>query len=275
MAGGWTQDATHPGQVTVVASGLSLFEHPRFLTGSRATVVYGLDSAAPEARDIRDAADATVPRISSTYGGGPAAARPLIFLVKDRDQGERLIGHDIGQTAVLGSVSDSFTYVFLHQYRRVDEVGRASSIAGMMTLLATRIMFRHVPTSLQQGVSAFEQDIYLGGRGFILPLSGIASAYPGYPTLQRWTTTQSLWGVGGSAQQLASQDALAMAHVIIASHGGVPALRRLGRAFRNASGGDFTPAQVHAAFRRALRVSFDSVLAEAHAYVAGGSWRFG
>ena len=269
------QDATHSGVVTVVPSGLALFEHPHFLTGTRATVVYGLDSAAPEARTIRSAADSTVPHIAATYGGGPAAARPLIFLVKDREQGQQLIGHDIGQTAVLGTVSDSFTYVFMRQYRRVDDVSQSSSVTGMMTLLATRVMFRHVPTSLQQGVASYEENAYLNGRGFLLPLDGIAVAYPGYPTLKRWTTTDSLWGLEGHGQQLAGQDALAMGHVIISSHGGVAALKRLGRAFRNASGGDFTPAQVRAAFRRALHASFDQVVSEAHAYVAGGSWKFG
>jgi len=274
---GWRvdQDATHSGVVTVVPSGLALFEHPHFLTGTRATVVYGLESAASEARTIRSAADATVPHIASTYGGGPAAARPLIFLVKDRDQGQQLIGHDIGQTAVLGTVSDSFTYVFMRQYRRVDSVSQSSSVAGMMTLLATRVMFRHVPTSLTQGVASYEQNVYLNGRGFLLPLDGVAVAYPGYQTLKRWTTTDSLWGLEGHGQQLAAQDALAMGHVIISDHGGVAALKRLGRAFRNASGGDFTPAQVRAAFTKALHASFDHVVSEAHAYVAGGSWKFG
>jgi hypothetical protein len=63
-------------------------------------------------------------------------------------------------------------------------------------------------------------------------------------------------------------------HVILVRHGGAPALRRLGRAF-NHTGSDITAVDVQHAFRRALGVSFASVVGEAHAYAKGGSWKFG
>jgi hypothetical protein len=273
--GSWkvVADATHDPAFAVHPSGLALFKHPHFLTGSRVTVVYGLDSARSMADDILAAADASVPRLAATYGGGPAAARPLIFLVKDRDQGEQLIGYSIGQSAPLGTVSRGFVYVFLQQYQPIDDVGKSSSVVALMTLLASRIMLEHSPTSLQDGVASYEEDAYLGGRGYILPLEQVTAAYPGYPSLQRWTSTDSLWGLEGSAQQLASQDALAITHVVLEKHGGVGGLRRLGKAFA-AQGGTLTPAKVRKAFMKGLHVSFDSVLAEAHAYAASGDWKF-
>jgi hypothetical protein len=62
-------------------------------------------------------------------------------------------------------------------------------------------------------------------------------------------------------------------HVILTRHGGAPVLRRLGKAFAH-TGSDITSADVRRAFQRALGVSFASVVAEAHAYAKGGSWKF-
>jgi hypothetical protein len=278
-AGGWKVAAEVSSQALVGRGeyGLSLFRHPRFLAGSRATVVYGLETSRPLAEDILRVADAAVPRLIARYSGGPAAARPLIFLVEDRSQGEELSGANlVGQTTPLGSVNGSFTYVYLTRYRRVDAVGRASSIVYLMTLLASRTEFAHAPTSLWAGTAAYEEDAYLETRGYILPLDGIAAAYPGYPSLARWRSTDVGWGVSGAQVRLASQDALAMVHVIVASHGGAPALRRLGRAFAGLTPGTagYTPSQVGTAFSRGLGTSFAAVSAQARAYVAGGDWKF-
>jgi hypothetical protein len=174
----------------------------------------------------------------------------------------------------VGSVLGSFTYVFLRQYRRVDPTGRGGTVTALMTMLATRLSMAHAPTSLRVGVALYEQNRYLNGKGYVLPLDRIAAAYPAYPTLKRWTNRQSLWGLSGSPQELASQDALAMVHTILTRHGGAPALRRLGKAFAH-SGSDLTIAEVQRAFRRALGTSFAAVAGEAHAYAKGGSWKFG
>ncbi|MDX6592097.1 MAG: hypothetical protein QOJ13_1293 [Gaiellales bacterium] len=267
-------DATHDEGLGIAPAGLSLFQRPRFLTGRRATVVYGLQSAKGTATDILKAADAAVPHLSSTYGGGPAAARPLIFLVKDREQGEQLSGVGVSRQTPLGTLAQDFTYVFLRQYAAVDEVGRSSSVVALMTMLATREMLGRGPTSLTNGVATYEEDRYLATRGFILPLDDIERAYPAYPSLARWSTAAPLWGLSGKAGLLASQDSLAMVHVIVQNHGGVAALRRLGKAFASHGIVDFTPRQVRGAFRKALKVSFESVRDEARAYVASGDWKY-
>ena len=57
-----------------------------------------------------------------------------------------------------------------------------------------------------------------------------------------------------------------MSAVIIEQHGGVPALARLSRAYRSFHRDHYSPDQVRAAFQQALGVSFDTVVAEAHAY---------
>jgi hypothetical protein len=56
---------------------------------------------------------------------------------------------------------------------------------------------------------------------------------------------------------------------VIMANGGVPALSRLGAAFRaQHARRDFTAAQVEHAFQRALGISFQHIVAEAHAYTA-------
>jgi hypothetical protein len=266
-------DATADPDVGVQPSGLAALGQPRVLRGSDAAVIYGAD-ARREAAEIRKLADGVVPDLHGTYGGGAAAAHPVIVAVDDATQADRVIGRDVGQVLPAGSVSGPFAFVFLRRYRKIDPVSRGAMITALMTHLATGPSLEHAPTSLRAGVDAYEQNRYLNTRGYGLPLDRIARAYPGYPTLDRWTTREPLWGLNGPAQQLAGQDALALVHVILVRHGGAPALRRLGRAF-NHTGSDITAADVQHAFRRALGVSFASVVGEAHAYAKGGSWKFG
>ena len=265
-------DVTRDASVGVQPTGLAALGRPRVMRGSNATVVYGA-GARRQAAEIRRLADAAAPDLHGTYGGGTAAAHPVIFAVDDAAQADQLSGRDVGQVLPAGSVAGPFAYVFLHQYRRIDPVSRGAVITALMTHLATAPSLHHAPTSLRAGVDAYEQNRYLNRRGYVLPLDRIAAAYPRYPTLRRWTTREPLWGLNGGAQQLAGQDALAMVHVILTRHGGAPALRRLGRAFDH-TGSDTTADDVQRAFRRALGVSFASVLDEAHRYAQGGSWKF-
>lgn len=87
-------------------------------------------------------------------------------------------------------------------------------------------------------------------------------------SLRVWERRETDWGLRNvRAIGLCYLDALAISHVIVVRHGGVGALRRLGAAFRaQHARRDVTAAQVNAAFRRALGVSFDRVAVEAHAY---------
>jgi hypothetical protein len=89
-----------------------------------------------------------------------------------------------------------------------------------------------------------------------------------FPTLLVWRRRESDWGLPNvRAINLSYLDALAMTHAIMADNGGVPALRRLGAAFRaQHARRDFTAAQVERAFRTALGVPFQRVESEAHAY---------
>jgi hypothetical protein len=266
-------DRTDAAESTVQQFGLSALGSPHVLHGANATVVYGPDAARRQAIEIRRLADAAAPDIHGTYGGGAASAHPLIFAVADAYRAERLSGRVLAQVLPAASVAGPFAYVFLDRYRRIDPVSRGAVITAVLTHLATAPSLKHGPTSLRAGVDAYEQNRYLNRRGYVLPLDRIAAAYPGYPTLDRWTTREPLWGLNGAAQQLAGQDALAMVHVILTRHGGAPVLRRLGKAFAH-TGSDITSADVRRAFQRALGVSFASVVAEAHAYAKGGSWKF-
>ena len=273
---GWrvAADATSNPALAVEPSGLSVFAHPHVLRGAHVTVAYGPGQARLQADEVRRFANAAVPDIHGTYGGGTAAADPLVFLVATREQAAQLIGRDVGQALPVGSVAGSFAYIFLRQYRRVDPAGRGGAVTALITMLATRLSLAHAPTSLRVGVASYEENRYLNHQGYVLPLDRIAAVYPDYPALRRWTNRDSLWGLRGPAQQLASEDALAMVHVILTRHGGAPAVRRLGKAFRHV-GSDVTTADVRRAFQQGLGVSFATVAGEAHAYAKGGSWKFG
>jgi hypothetical protein len=282
QSGAWkvSQDISGRPSVGRQVTGLALFVQPHLLAGTSATVIYGPTVEGPLARTILAAADAAAPELAARYSGGPAARRPVIFLVADRSQGEKLAGRTIDSSVTpLGTQSSSFVYIFLRQYRQADVEIQRSSVVYLETLLATRSLLQRGPQSLWAGVAAYEEDADLRSRHFLLPLDGIQSAYGrGYPTLARWTSTATDWGQSGNAAELASQDALAIVHEIIAAHGGTAAVRRLGQRFaalRQPPGLPFTASQVQAAFQRALGVSFATVLGEARAYVAGGSWRYG
>ena len=61
-----------------------------------------------------------------------------------------------------------------------------------------------------------------------------------------------------------------MVTVILQRHGGPAGFERLANAFTamHVTGYDYSEAQVREAFQRGLGVSFDQVVAEAHAYAA-------
>ncbi len=279
-AGAWKVTGDLTSQIGIAPTGLFLYTHPALISGQHATVVFGPGTARGAARQIVAEADRVAPGMVARYGGGPAAERPLIFLVNGRAQGEQLSGTRIdGSTTPLGTVSGNFTYVFLRPYQQGSALERNGSIVYLMTLLAARFNLFHAPESLVTGVAAYEQNAYLNTKGYIVPLDRIAAAYPGYASAATWRVTRRGWGVTGSRSQLAFEDALAIAHVIEASHGGPAAVIRLGKRFKAirlpAAGGRYSTAQLDRAFRAALGVSFATVAGEAHSYVAGGSWKFG
>jgi hypothetical protein len=203
----------------------------------------------------------------------------LIFLVNDRFQGMRLSGEMLlGSNTPIGTVTGNFTFIYLKQYQRADELSRKAVVTYLMALLSTRYNLFHAPSSLAAGVALYEQDRYLGTRGYLVPLSGIAARYSTFSQREAWRESDGTWNRLGAHPVLAYQDALAMVHVIVGSHGGAPALIRLGKAFKRmrvTPGQRYTSEQLDQAFRTALGVTFDTVAAEARAYVAGGSWKYG
>ena len=101
-----------------------------------------------------------------------------------------------------------------------------------------------------------------------IPLLGLRRLYAsGFPSEQLWLRRQTDWGLGNvAAIQYAYLDAMTMVQQIVHRHGGVAALRRLGEAFQSSGGRrDLTPAELGAAFRRALGVPFAAVVAAARA----------
>jgi hypothetical protein len=124
-----------------------------------------------------------------------------------------------------------------------------------------------------------EENRFLRTRGASVSLEELYAYYyhDAFPTLRAWERRGTDWGLRNvHAIGLCYLDALAVTHVIVARHGGVDALRRLGAAFRaQHARRDFTAAQVRAAFRRGLGVSFDHLVAEAHAYTRETVWAGG
>jgi hypothetical protein len=270
---GWRvrADVSRPSRSDLGVYGFSQFRHPYFINGSRATVVYPSTTELVDAEHVLDAAESAAPRLWQTYGGGAAGLRPLIFLIDNAGQGERLAHIDLGKVRTpAGFQYSSFAYVDLPEWRRLDSVHQQSMVVHELTHVVTRPMLDRAPHSLLEGIAMDEEARFLRVRGASMSLEQLYAFYyhDAFPTLRVWERRETDWGLSNlRAIGLCYMDALAMTHVIVSRHGGVDALRRLGAAFRAQHvRRDFTPAQVRAAFQRGLGVSFERVEAEAHAY---------
>jgi hypothetical protein len=242
--------------------------------------VYGSTTELGDAEDVLSAAESAAPRLWRIYGGGAAGLRPLIFLIDNAGQGERLAHVDLGKVRTpAGFQYSSFAYVDLPKWRQLDSIHQQSMVVHELTHVVTRPMLDGAPHSLLEGIAMDEEDRFLRTRGPAMSLDELYAYYyhDAFPSLRVWERREADWGLGNvRAIGLCYLDALAITHVIVARHGGVEALRRLGAAFRaQHARRDFTAAQVRAAFRRGLGVSFDQIAAEAHAYTRASVWLSG
>jgi hypothetical protein len=245
----------------VAAYGVSWLHHPYFINGQRVTVVYARPADVTAAQQILDTAESVVLRLVARYGGGNAGLRPVIFLVDQKAQGERLAHVDLGTVRTpAGFQYSSFAYVDLPAWRALPEIAQESMIAHELTHVVTRPMVDLAPHSLLEGIAMSEESAYLaehGSGGF--SLADVAAYYyhRDFPSMRIWERRQSAWGLRNTrAINVAYEDALAMTHVIMDEHGGVPALAPLGAAFRRDGGPlTFTAAQVDRVFRSGLGVT--------------------
>jgi hypothetical protein len=249
-----------------VVYGLSVFRHPLAVEREHVTVLYDGGAFTGLAAELGDDAEQALPGLLERYGGDRASRRPVVFLVPDRATGERLAGIDItrGETPE-GWQAGRFAYVDASRWGADAEPERAAVVVHELTHLVTRRLLRGSPQSLLEGVASYEQDRYLRERGYLLPLGGLAAELErGFSAVDLWRSRRFDWGLGDRDEvQLAYADALAMARAVVERDGGVPALRRLGSAFAALASGGWTRAEVRAAFRSALRRSFDEVEGQA------------
>ncbi len=255
----------------LAAYGVSWLHHPYFINGQRVTVVYASPSDIVAAQQILDTAESVIPALAARYGGGEAGLRPVIFLVDNRSQGERLAHVDLGKVRTpAGFQYSSFAYIDLPAWRALPDIEQESMVAHELTHVVTRPMLAGAPHSLIEGIAMYEEDRYLSTSGETMFLDSIDAYYvhDAFPTLRLWERRETDWGLGNvRAINLSYLDALAMTQAIMTRDGGVPALRRLGAAFRaQHARRDFTAAQVERAFQAALGVSFQHVEGQAHAY---------
>jgi hypothetical protein len=272
--GGWrvTTDVTRKQKGKLSAYGFQSYNRPVFLSGNRATVVYSAASDALEARTILRTADSVVGQLWRRYGGGRAARRPILFLVRNRKQAEKLAHIQLGITRTpAGFQYSSYTYVDLPEWEGFDDASRRSMVVHELTHVASRAWLQNAPHSLVEGVAMYEENVWRVqhhlGR---IQLVDIRSFYQhGFPSSQIWERRETDWGLRDPyAVDACYIDGMTMVQQIVARHGGIPALRRLGAAFgRLVAKRDFSASEVDAAFRQALGVSFDQVVQEARASV--------
>lgn len=279
---GWRvrADVSHTDRSDLGVYGFSRFRHPYFINGSRATVVYASTTELVDAEHILSAAESAAPRLWRVYGGGIAGLRPLIFLIDNAGQGERLAHVDLGKVRTpAGFQYSAFAYVDLPLWRHMDSTHEQSMVVHELTHVVTRPMLDGAPHSLLEGIAMDEENRFLRTQGAPMSLDELYAYYyhDAFPSLRVWERRETDWGLKNvHAIGICYLDALAMTHVIVARHGGVSALRRLAAAFRaQHARRDFTAEQVRAAFRRGLGVSFDRVAAEAHAYTRATVWAGG
>ena len=272
--GGWrvTTDVTKARQGKLSAYGFGSYRRPVALSGDRATVVYSAISDKAEATAILSTADEVIGPLWKRFGGGRAALRPILFLVTNRRQAERLAHVQLGRVRTpAGFEFSSYAYIDLPQWEQYDDADRRSMIVHELTHVATRSWVESAPHSLAEGVAMYEEDLWrrqhhLGG----IPLLGLRAVYrQGFPSSLIWSRRETDWGLTNLiAIQYSYLDAMTMVQQIVAHHGGIAGLRRLATTFQARSGKrDFTTAEVDAAFVQALGTSFDQVVAEAHASV--------
>ncbi len=257
----------------LAAYGVSWLHHPYFVNGQRVTVVYAKPGDVVDAQQILDTAESVIPGLARRYGGGAAGLRPVIFLVDKRSQGERLAHVDLGKVRTpAGFQYSSFAYIDLPAWRALPSVEQASMVDHELTHVVTRPMLADSPHSLLEGIAMYEEDSYLSSYHESMPIDHLYAYYyhHAFPSLRIWQRRETDWGLPDVRSiGVAYEDALVMTAVIMNEHGGVPALRRLGAAFRaEHARRDFTAAQVERAFERGLGVSFQQVVAEAHALTA-------
>ncbi len=255
----------------LAAYGVSWLHHPYFINGQRVTVIYAKPDDVVAAQQILATADSVTPRLARIYGGGQAGLRPVIFMVDQRKQGEELAHVDLGKVRTpAGFQYSSFAYIDLPLWRGLPDVEQSSMVVHELTHVVTRPMLAGAPHSLLEGIATYEENRYLALDGETMPLDQLVAYYlhNAFPSLRIWERRESDWGLPNVRSiGVCYSDALAMTHVILQQNGGVPALRRLGAAFRaEHARRDFTAAQVERAFQRGLGVSFAHVVAEAHAY---------
>jgi hypothetical protein len=255
----------------LAAYGVSWLHHPYFINGQRVTVVYAKPADVEAAQQILDTAEAVVPGLATRYGGGQAGLRPIIFLVDQKKQAERLAHVDLGKVRTpAGFQYSSFAYVDLPEWENLPEVDQESMVAHELTHVVTRPMLDGAPHSLLEGIAMYEESAYLSEHGSGMSIDDVAAYYyhHNFPSMKIWRLRATDWGLPNvDAIHVCYEDALVMTHVIMDEHGGVPALARLGAAFRRYRGPTrFTKAQVNGAFERALGVPFSRIVAEAHAY---------
>jgi hypothetical protein len=271
---GWrvTTDTTRARKGKLSAYGFGSYERPESISGDRATVVYSAASDKADATTILETADAVIGPLWKRYGGGRAALRPILFLVNDRKQAEKLAHVQLGKVRTpAGFEFSSYAYIDLPQWEDYDEAGRRSMIVHELTHVATRSWVESTPHSLAEGVAMYEENLWRTqhrlGR---IPLLYLREVYrQGFPSELIWERRETDWGLGNlEAIQYSYLDAMTMVQQIVAHHGGIAGLRRLAAAFEERAGKrDFTAGEMDAAFIQALGVSFAQVQAEAHSAV--------
>lgn len=259
---------------------LASYAAPRSVHGARATVVYGSTGEADTARELLDVADAEAPRLEQEFGVGRWISRPVIMLVPT----ERALAAACACTPddVLGMEYLGRAYIVLREWKRAPDITQRASVVHELTHVAMHQAadtVDTVPTSLKEGAARYEEQLYAGRENYYYRLDPLQAAYQhGYPTLSRWSSTDTEWDLsGGSRIDLAYDDALATVTMIVQRHGGIPAVRRLVRQFRRVTAttatGTLTRAQITRAFRRAIGVPFSTVEAEARAWVLSRAWK--
>ncbi|MDX6546621.1 MAG: hypothetical protein QOG33_171, partial [Gaiellales bacterium] len=200
---GWrvTTDITKKGRGKLSAYGFSSYQRPEFLSGNRATVVYSAASDRADAEAILQTADSVIGSLWKRYGGGRAAQRPILFLVTNRKQAERLAHINLGMVRTpAGFEFSSYAYINLPQWETYGEdADRRSMIVHELTHVATRSWVETAPHSLAEGVAMYEENRWRVQHHLPpIPLLGLRQLYlhGAFPTGLIWQRRETDWGLG-------------------------------------------------------------------------------
>jgi hypothetical protein len=232
-------------------------------------VVVSDGASAADARMALEALNGSYLAMARRYGS-LGLRRPIVALLPSRQVVEQVVGYPVSPWEA-GLEIQGLVFMIGPEWCCGD--WRQGIVVHELAHAATRRMVLATPTSMVEGVAAYEEQNWDAAHGAPLPAYPLADAYrTGWQGTSAWGWEFSEWyRVPQRVLYLRYDDGAAVVRQVV-REAGTSGLRRLARAFRAHHGVTWlSPAQLNAVFEAAIGRSFTQVEAAARsAAITGG-----